>query len=469
MKGDIHLTTKNPLEGRASIRIGPGPGSVSQKVQVGPDNHMMISAIIHSEPAGSGKLTLRFLDKNGEELMSVDSTADMRDSKDPGKIDHYMKPHPLTGSVEVILSKKSASGFVEADQVGLRVYEENDPALQSSEELNDIMKPFWEGSTVSREAVLMLSIDGRPAEGTLMFIPKRILSVTDYSTAASYDEGIDYSFVGRTLVCTSHSRMTQVKDEELLKGELKWNKIGGKQVLVTYEHADMWTGPVQPYIGDHLPKTMQKLSAHSPMKIVAYGDSITFGLGSSRINKIAPFQPPWIELFTREMQQNSGDREISLYNSSQSGATSNWARQMAQRMVASLDPDIVVIAFGQNDFSSVSADTFQHNILSVIQTVRATNPQAEFLLVSTMRYDPAYTSKADYWDRVGQYDTHLQALTGPGVQLVDMTAISGAVFAAKKPKDCLNDPLHPNDYLARWYAQSMIAALTPAPVRYQQR
>ncbi len=417
--------------------------------------------MIHSEPAGSGKLTLRFLDKNGEELMNVDSTADMREGKDPGKIDHYMKPHPLTASVEVILSKESASGFVEADRVGLQVYEENDPALQSSVELSDIMKPFWEGSTVSREAVLMLSMNGKPAEGTLMFTPKRILSVTDSSMTVSYDEGTDYSFVGRTFMRTPHSRMTQVKNEELLKGELKWNKIGGKQVFVTYKHADMWTGPVQSYIGEHLPRTMRKLSAHSPLKIVAYGDSITFGIGSSRINKIAPFQPPWIELFIEEMQETSGDREINLYNSSQSGATSDWAREMAQRMVASLDPDIVVIAFGQNDFSSVSADTFQHNILAVIQTVRATNPQAEFLLVSTMRFDPAYTSRAEYWDRVGQYDTRLRALTGPGVQLVDMTAISGAVFAAKKPKDCLNDPLHPNDYLSRWYAQSMVAALTP--------
>jgi len=44
---------------------------------------------------------------------------------------------------------------------------------------------------------------------------------------------------------------------------------------------------------------------------------------------------------------------------------------------------------------------------------------------------------------------------------VDITAISGAVFAAKAPRDCINDPLHPNDYLSRWYAQSMVAALVP--------
>jgi hypothetical protein len=36
------------------------------------------------------------------------------------------------------------------------------------------------------------------------------------------------------------------------------------------------------------------------------------------------------------------------------------------------------------------------------------------------------------------------------------------VFAAKAPKDCLNDPLHPDDYLSRWYAQSLVAALVPS-------
>jgi len=82
-----------------------------------------------------------------------------------------------------------------------------------------------------------------------------------------------------------------------------------------------------------------------------------------------------------------------------------------------------------------------------------------------MRFDPAYTSKTQYWNVVGEYAAKLKAMTGPGVQFVDMTAISEAIYAAKKPKDCLNDPLHPHDYLARWYAQSLVAALDPASGR----
>jgi hypothetical protein len=79
-----------------------------------------------------------------------------------------------------------------------------------------------------------------------------------------------------------------------------------------------------------------------------------------------------------------------------------------------------------------------------------------------MRFDPEYTPNRQYGNAVGEYAAGLKAMTGPGVQLVDMTAISESVYATKKPRDCLNDPLHPNDYLARWYAQSVVAALDPA-------
>jgi len=131
-------------------------------------------------------------------------------------------------------------------------------------------------------------------------------------------------------------------------------------------------------------------------------------------------------------------------------------------MVASLNPDLVIIAFGQNDFWSMPANSFADNITDIMKTVREKNQGAEFLLVSTLRFDPAYTTNAQYWSVVGEYAKKLKAMTGPGLQFVDMTSISESVYAAKKPLDCLNDPLHPNDYFARWYAQSAAAALAPA-------
>jgi lysophospholipase L1-like esterase len=256
--------------------------------------------------------------------------------------------------------------------------------------------------------------------------------------------------------------MTQVRDVDLLKGELNWNNMEGKQIVVTYEHEDPWAGPKQGFVGGSLPNTMQKLRAHAPLRVVAYGDSITHGVGVSRLMHLSPYMPPYPELFMRRLKQIYHDDAIQLFNSAQSGATSDWGARMAERMVASLDPDLVTIAFGQNDFWGTSADHLSENVSTILRIVRRKNPRAEFLLISTLRFDPAYTARPEYWNAVGEYAARLKAMAGPGVQFVDMTAISEALYAVKKPKDCLNDPLHPNDFLARWYAQSLVAALDPA-------
>ena len=376
-----------------------------------------------------------------------------------------MQPHPLTKWVEIVISKDSSGGSVLVDQVGLDRPDENAAGLKPTCDLDQAMQPFWLGKKVYNEAVLMFSQDGKPATGQLLFHPSRIISVQDYGLATNYIEGRDYTVDGRTLIGTASSRMAQVRAEDLLKGEFKWNVVGGRQVMVTYEHDDTWNHPLPAFAGNGLPDTIKKLEAHAPLTVVAYGDSITHGYGESRLSHIRPFLPPWPELFVHRLETIYQDQHIQLYNSSQSGATSQWGKEYAERMVCSLNPDLVLIAFGQNDFWNVSADSFATNIADIMQTVREKNPNAEFLLVSTLRFDPAYTTNSQYWNVVGEYAKRLKAMTGPGVQFVDMTAISEWVYAAKKPKDCMNDPLHPNDYFARWYAQSLVAALDPVSGR----
>ena len=465
-KGDVHLETKKPLEGKASAIIGPGPGSLTQRIETGSGNDLTVSAIIQSQLTNGWVFTVRFLAEDGHEVMRVDSWNDMeRSKKDPRKFDHYMKAHPLTKWVELVISKTSSEGTLFVDQVGLDMTDENAASLQPTCDLDQAMHPFWAGKTVYNEAVLMFSKDGKPASGQLLFQPSRIISVRDYALATNYAEGRDYTINGRTLTCTSSSRMTRVREEELPKGEFKWSNVGGKQVMVTYEHEDTWNHPYPSFASNGLPNTLKKLEAKTSLKVVGYGDSITHGIGESRLSHIPPFLPPWPELFVRRLRSIYKDSHIQFYNSAQSGADSRWGKKYAERMVVSLNPDLVIIAFGQNDFWNLSASSFADNIADIIKTVREKTPDAEFLLVSTLRFDPAYTSQTQYWNVVGEYAAKLKAMSAPGVQFVDMTGISEWVYAAKKPKDCLNDPLHPNDYLARWYAQSLVAALDPASGR----
>jgi lysophospholipase L1-like esterase len=456
VSGDVHL---DPAGG---VRFGPGTGAIRQRFTATAVNHMQVSVLASAGSARALRVTVHCLDRDGHELMSLATPADIGpDEKNADDLEDYFRPHPLTAAIELIVAKDAPTGTASVQHASIAAYDDDDPSLAGTQNPQALMRPFWKGDTVTGEAVLMESFGDAPATGTLMFRPTRILSVTSYDDRVTYTQGTDYTVAGRTLAATPGSRMTIVRDVDLKHGEIAWNIIGGRQVLVNYEHADPWPGPVQPYVGDALPLTMQKLAAHAPLTIVAYGDSITYGTGSSHMRKIAPYQPPWIDLFAQELRRATGDAAITLDNASQSGADSKWAARLADRMVANLHPDLVLVAFGQNDFWRISAADFAANIASVLRRVRVANPQAEFLLVSTLRFDPIYSGKPDYWNLVTQYDQRLRAMTGPGVQLVDMTRISGAIYAAKAPKDCLNDPLHPNDYLSRWYAQSIITALTP--------
>ena len=463
--GNVHLQT-NTLNATVFACIGPGAGSLIQRIQTGSGNPFTLSAIIQSQHTNGWLLTLNFLDKDGRVLMKVDSTVDIQvKGVNPQKINHYMQPHPLTKWVQIVLSNNSLDGTAIVDHVSLDMPDENAVSLKPACDLDQAMQPFWLGTKVYDEAVLMLRQDGKPARGRLLFDPTHILSVRDYGLTTNYVETADYTVRGRTLACTTSSTMPQVRDKDLEKGEFKWNVVGGKQVMVTYEHDDKWRHPLPKFVGDALPNTMNKLEAHTPLTVVAYGDSITHGYGESRLSHIRPFLPPWPELFVHRLAEIYHDDNIQFYNSSQSGATSQWGKDYAQRMVVSLNPDLVLIAFGQNDFWSISASTFATNITDIIHTVRAQNPKAEFLLISPLRFDPAYTMNSAYWNAVGEYAKELKVMTGTGVQFVDMTAISGWVYAAKKPKDCMNDPLHPDDYFARWYAQSLVAALDPVSGR----
>jgi lysophospholipase L1-like esterase len=456
VSGDVHL---DPGGG---VRFGPGPGAIRQRVDATAVNHMQVSVLASAGSRRVLRVTVRCLDHGGHELMSLSTPADFGpDEKNGDDFEDYFRPHPFTQAIELIVAKDATTGTAIVQHAGVAVYDDDDPSLTGTQKESELMRPFWKGDTVKGEAVLMEAFGDGAATGTLMFSPSRILSVTSYDGTVTYAPGTDYTVTGRTLVATHGSRMTVVRDADLKHGEIAWNIIGGEQVLVNYEHADRWPGPVQPYVGAALPRTAQKLAAHAPLTIVAYGDSITYGVGSSHMRKIAPYERPWIDLFADELRRATGDSLITLDNASQSGADSRWAASLAGRMVANLHPDLVIVAFGQNDFWRISAADFAANIGSVMRTVRAANPQVEFLLVSTLRFDPNYSGKPDYWNLVTEYDEKLRAMTGPGVQLVDMTTISGAVYAAKAPKDCLNDPLHPNDYMSRWYAQSMMAALTP--------
>ncbi|MBC8101878.1 MAG: SGNH/GDSL hydrolase family protein [Cytophagales bacterium] len=210
-----------------------------------------------------------------------------------------------------------------------------------------------------------------------------------------------------------------------------------------------------------MPQTMRKLTRHQPLVIVASGDSITSGNQTSGTANVPPYMPTWPELFIRRLKTRYGHEGIRFYNTAVGGTGSTWGLENADNNITSLDPDLVLIAFGMNDYWSQPVEEYRKNIQGMIAKVRARHPNTEFVLISSMQYDPTYTTDPARRSRLLGYATALKSLTGPGVCLLDMTTITGALYAAKTPKDFLSDPLHPNDFLARWYAQGLVSLFDP--------
>jgi lysophospholipase L1-like esterase len=255
--------------------------------------------------------------------------------------------------------------------------------------------------------------------------------------------------------------MTSVKPGDFEKGEYKWYDLRGKHIVVTYEHASTWEGTPPTSHADMFPHTVAKLRDRLPLTIVAYGDSITLGIGTSAFSQIPPYMPTWPEIAVRGLEKAYRGSRISLINTALGGMTSQWAVDNATSAVADLNPDLVLIAFGMNDFWGISTEDFKHNVLATMHRISEKNPNAEFLLIAPMKFDPVYATEAQYPERLASYAPALKSLEGSGVQVLDMTAITSRLYEQKKPKDFISDPLHPNDFLARWYAQGVVATLSP--------
>lgn len=447
------------LPGQDRIRLGPRKGSVTQRYRIGGTRIVYFGARIQGDPpTAAGFVRAKCLDARGKVVMSLEARSGL--PKDPAKPEDtglYFKTQARTAVLEVTIGREGDEpGSAFATKATLIDYDAGRKVHLPTCNLDEYMKPVWEGTTVYNESVLMLSKHGGAASGRLMFQPDRILSVRDSGLKEEFKEGVDYQVSGRTILATPGSTMPRMRDTDFPTTEFPWLSVAGKHVFVTYTHSDPWAGPRPSYVGNEMPETMARLRERKPLRVVAFGDSITLGINVTGYRGDPPYMPDWADLFGDQLHRSFGSK-ITLINAALGGMTSEWGKENAESAVASLKPDLVLIGFGMNDFWSIPPGTFQANIQSIIDRVRSANPKAEFVLLSSIHFDPAYTSEATYLGNFNGYVERLRSMAGNGVALLDMAGISEALYGAKKAKDLLADPMHPDDFLARWYAQGLVA------------
>lgn len=395
------------------------------------------------------------LNSRGKTVYQVSSTSAA--DKEEGILGLYFKTHLETKTLRVRI-EKSGEGAAKVGGVVIRDDDANRVIHKPKVDLNQYCMPVWQGSVAYDESAIFLGEDPQELSASLLLISDEVLSVTDSTKTIAYKEGKDYRVDGTQIVRLEGSRMPYVNPSELPKGDLPWYEIKGKHVLVTYRHGGKYDGPKPADARTDLPETYQKLVSKKPLKIVGLGDSIMLGSGTSGYSMEPPFMPPWSELLAYRWSRVYGNKTIKAVNVSLGGQTSYWARDIAPSCVASLKPDLVLIALGMNDFWSISPEEFKANVQAVIASIRTENKKVEFVLISSIPFDPEYSSDKYYLGNIEGYAGVLKSLTGHGIAYVDMNAIGKYLSDVKGHKSLTGDPMHPIDYFARWYG-GMVASL----------
>lgn len=341
--------------------------------------------------------------------------------------------------------------------------------------LNNYLKPFWRADTVYDEIVLMIK-DGKYTTGSLLFDAAKIVSVRATDLSVNYKKGDDWIYRDRKLSLSLKSKVPFIKKEDLVFETEKpgWSMAGkvkgtyvlfseghyfpSMQIAVTYIPVKKrtWSGTLPIYDDKALPLSIKKLQNKQPLKIVFYGNSIETGASASAFINRAPYMPGWPELIVHNLQQTYGTK-VDFSNLSVGGMLAQWGADKAAELVVPQNPDLVIIGFGMNDGTfSISPEKFRNNIESIMDPVRAQNSKAEFILIAPMLANPYATQNG----LQELYKAELDKLARNGVVVADITSLHRYLLQKKSYQDMTgNNVNHPNDYLARWYAQFLSAFL----------
>ena len=112
-----------------------------------------------------------------------------------------------------------------------------------------------------------------------------------------------------------------------------------------------------------------------------------------------------------------------------------------------------------NDASGrVKKEQYIANTQAIMDSIRTGNPDAEFILVATMRGNPEWTATSN--EHYDAYREGLLGLDGDGVAVADVTSVWSELLAHKPFTSITGNGVnHPNDFGHRMYAQVILGLL----------
>ena len=373
--------------------------------------------------------------------------------------------------------------------------------------LDTYIKPYWTGRFSYNETVMFL---GEDDVAPLLYDIEEVVAVTSYDLATVYEEGKDYEVKDGKLLRTANSRIPYFTEDEYYPKEYVANKMmrcltegkeyvlygerdtfTSRQIAVTYTHEEGWNGFVPVSEAAKLTKTTKKLESGKDIKILFYGDSITTGANSSKKVGVKPYAETYPEMVVSALKEkygydevnytinnNKSDESVSYtdspsrgekkiidyINTAVGGQDSLWANANYRARVSEFKPDLLFIAFGMND-KTRTADFFTDKIKTLVNAIKAELPDTEIVLVSTSlpsREAAAVNTRTPFFGHHDEFEAKLVKIAAErsDVCVAKVTSMNAELLKRKRFRDMTgNNVNHPNDYLARLYAQTILATM----------
>jgi len=340
-----------------------------------------------------------------------------------------------------------------------------------------LLEPFWSSPIVYGESSLfVVDADSHVATSNLLRPPKRVLKVARADRSQTFEEGKDYRVEtdGR-LTAPAGSRIPVLKagdffppkgaprsiaeragdpNRAVLFDNVHW--FHDHQVEITYEAAAPWSGFQPAAGGGTLGKVLGKLARREPITIGVSGDSISFGLNASGVTGAAPHMPAYSQLLADQLAATFSAK-VTLVNRAVNGWGIGQGLDDLDKLLASR-PDLVIVAYGMNHFGDRDPVGFRKGVATMLERIKAAQPEAEVLLVSPMWGNPDWSRTPE--DQFQPHRDVLASLVGPQIAMADLTTLWRDMRRRKSNADLTGNGVnHPNDFGNRVYAAALFGQL----------
>ncbi|MBQ9709235.1 MAG: SGNH/GDSL hydrolase family protein [Clostridia bacterium] len=353
--------------------------------------------------------------------------------------------------------------------------------MKKGYDLYEYLKPIWRSNIITNETIMFLDEDD---VAPLLYAPAEIISVKNYNLTQTYAEGKDYVVSNGKIKRTPESAIPFIAKKDYYSeepgkygievnaetigytGEKKLYLAYGEgdsftryQIAVTYSHSGKWQGAIPSCRIEKLPKTHEKAVSGGDLNITFYGDSIMTGCNSSGTpmgGNVSPYMEAYPNLITQFLSEEYGTNAVCT-NVSQGGWNTKEGLDAFEERVLKQPGDLLVLGFGMNDLVTPPTD-YRDMIEEMLLRFRQSNPSAEVILVATMWPHVESTWLLNQIKML-PYLRELEEKY-PFVAVADMTTMHAEIMSAgKRYRDMTaNNINHPNDFLARVYAQVILTA-----------